>query len=38
MEREKGIEPSSPGWKPEALPLSYTRAAAPIAWEFIIPV
>ena len=25
MERVKGIEPSSSGWKPEALPLSYTR-------------
>ena len=26
MERAKGIEPSSSGWEPEALPLSYTRA------------
>jgi hypothetical protein len=25
MERVKGIEPSSSGWEPEALPLSYTR-------------
>lgn len=24
-ERVKGVEPSSSGWKPEALPLSYTR-------------
>ena len=28
MERMKGIEPSSSGWKPEALPLSYIREAA----------
>ena len=26
MERVKGIEPSSLGWEPRALPLSYTRA------------
>ena len=25
MERVTGIEPASSGWKPEALPLSYTR-------------
>ncbi len=25
MERVKGIEPSSFGWEPKALPLSYTR-------------
>jgi hypothetical protein len=25
MERVKGIEPSSDGWEPSALPLSYTR-------------
>lgn len=25
MERVKGVEPSSLGWKPRALPLSYTR-------------
>ena len=25
MERVKGIEPSSPAWKADALPLSYTR-------------
>ena len=25
MERVRGIEPPSPGWKPGALPLSYTR-------------
>jgi hypothetical protein len=25
MERVKGIEPSSTGWKPGTLPLSYTR-------------
>lgn len=25
MERAKGIEPSSLGWKPKALPLSYAR-------------
>ena len=25
LERVKGIEPSSSGWKPEALPLSYIR-------------
>lgn len=27
LERVKGVEPSSPGWKPGALPLSYTRLA-----------
>lgn len=27
VERMKGIEPSSSGWKPDALPLSYTRWA-----------
>ena len=27
MERVKGIEPSSFGWEPKALPLSYTRGA-----------
>src|SRR2546423_12039751 len=27
-ERVKGVEPSSPGWKPGALPLSYTRRRA----------
>ena len=26
VERVKGIEPSSLGWEPRALPLSYTRA------------
>src|SRR5690606_7250365 len=25
VERAKGIEPSSSGWEPEALPLSYAR-------------
>ena len=25
LERVKGIEPSSLGWEPRALPLSYTR-------------
>ncbi len=25
LERVKGIEPSSSGWEPGALPLSYTR-------------
>lgn len=28
-ERAKGIEPSSTGWKPVALPLSYTREIIP---------
>ena len=28
MERVKGIEPSSFGWEPKALPLSYTRDAS----------
>jgi hypothetical protein len=28
MERVKGIEPSSLGWEPRALPLSYTRLTA----------
>ena len=27
VERVKGIEPSSFGWEPKALPLSYTRVA-----------
>ncbi len=27
LERVKGIEPSSFGWEPKALPLSYTRVA-----------
>ena len=26
VERVKGIEPSSLGWEPRALPLSYTRS------------
>ncbi len=30
MERVMGIEPTSPGWEPRALPLSYTRTQAPI--------
>src|SRR3954469_23071377 len=29
LERVKGIEPSSSAWKAVALPLSYTRIAAP---------
>ena len=32
MERVKGIEPSSSGWKPEALPLSYTRLYGGGGW------
>lgn len=28
VERVTGVEPASSGWKPEALPLSYTRMAA----------
>ena len=30
VEPVKGIEPSSAGWKPAALPLSYTGTAWPI--------
>src|SRR5215207_1053901 len=30
VERVKGIEPSSLGWEPRALPLSYTRSRRPI--------
>lgn len=29
FKRIKGIEPSSGGWKPSALPLSYIRIGAP---------
>jgi hypothetical protein len=28
LEQMKGIEPSSSGWEPEALPLSYTCRVA----------
>ncbi len=31
MERVKGIEPSSLGWEPRALPLSYTRVISSLA-------
>lgn len=28
VERLGGIEPPSPGWKPDALPMSYSRVSA----------
>lgn len=33
LERAIGIEPTSPGWKPGALPLSYTRNRQSRRWE-----
>src|SRR5689334_21245092 len=35
LERVKGIEPSSLGWEPIALPLSYTRAGATMLRAFL---
>ena len=37
MERVKGIEPSSLGWEPRALPLSYTRPDESPIGEVRIP-
>src|SRR3989344_4039 len=36
MERDRGIEPSSPVWKTGALPLSYTRVLSTIVRRSLI--
>ena len=38
MERVKGIEPSSDGWEPSALPLSYTRPIEKPIGDVPVPV
>ena len=37
MERVMGIEPTSPAWKAEALPLSYTRLPSTLVYtRFVV--